>query len=111
MLTISKQQHPHHTVFYIDGRVDAEGAAQLHTMLTDIYEAGQYQLVLELSKTDYLNSAGLRTFADMLTKCRERGGDLTLVAPNAKIRRVLEIIGFTMFFKVFDDIAAALEES
>jgi anti-sigma B factor antagonist len=109
MLTISKKQQDHFMILNLDGRVDADGSLQLQTVLKGLFEANHYEIILDLSKTDYLNSAGLRAFADTLTKCRDHGGDLKLVAPNSKIMRLLEIIGFTMFFKIFNDLDTAFK--
>ena len=53
-------------------------------------------MVLDMAEVHYMNSAGLRTLADILTRNRANGGDLLLVAPNPKVERVFKIIGFVL---------------
>jgi anti-sigma B factor antagonist len=108
MLTILKNEQSGHVIYTIDGRVDTEGSRQMETTLRQALAAGYYMLVVDLSKTNYLNSAGLRILADVLTQCRENDGDCKLAAPNAKVMRVLEIIGFDKFFNVYPNLNDAL---
>jgi anti-anti-sigma factor len=97
------------SIIAVDGRVDSAGAVVLNDALHRVVDDNNFKIILEMSNIRYLNSAGLRTMADILTHSRENGGNLHLVAPNDKIRRVLAIIGFDNFFKIFDDIESALE--
>ncbi|MBI5931060.1 MAG: STAS domain-containing protein [Chloroflexi bacterium] len=108
MLNISQSQQGDKIVFQVDGRVDGDGATKMEDILRSVVNAGHHQLVLDLSQTNYLNSAGLRILADVLTQCRQSGGDVQLAAPNLKIMRVLEIIGFDKFFHVYPTLDAAI---
>jgi anti-sigma B factor antagonist len=108
MLTINRWDKDGKQVFVIDGRVDTDGAHQMEEQLTKSITDGNYHIVLDLSETNYLNSAGLRILADVLTQCRDKGGDVKLAAPNSKVMRVLEIIGFDKFFNVFLTVEDAL---
>lgn len=108
MLTIAKTEQGGKLVYSIDGRVDTEGAQEMEIELNKATTSGHYLLVLDLSKTNYLNSAGLRILADILTQCRDNDGDCKLASPNTKVMRVLEIIGFDKFFNVYDTIEAAI---
>lgn len=95
------------TVFALEGRVDSNGAGQMDDALQDTVADGQYRIVLDMSGVTYINSAGLRTLADILTKCQTNDGSLKLVALSPKVERVLKIIGFDKFFTIYDDVAAA----
>lgn len=98
------------TILIVDGRVDSDGAAQLEQILQKMIADARYKLILDLSSVRYINSAGLRILADVLTANREKGGDLRLVGLNNKIRRVFEIIGFHKFFREFDTVLAAMAD-
>jgi anti-anti-sigma factor len=67
-------------------------------------------MVLDMAGVSYISSAGLRTLADVLTRNREAGGDLKLVALNKKVLRVLRIIGFDRFFSLYDTVEAAISD-
>jgi anti-sigma B factor antagonist len=111
MLTISKNEQSGYLVYTIDGRVDTDGARQMESTFREALASGYYMFVLDLAKTNYLNSAGLRILADVLTQCRNNDGDCRLAAPNTKVTRVLEIIGFDKFFNVYASVDAALADN
>lgn len=95
------------SIFALEGRIDSEGAVDLDLALQTAIAEQKYKLVLDMEKVRYLNSAGLRTLADILTQCREHGGDLRLAALNPKVRRVFQIIGFDKFFQIDNDVQSA----
>jgi anti-sigma B factor antagonist len=98
------------TVFELDGRVDTEGAADMDAVLLAAVAGGKHKLVLDMGKVDYISSAGLRTLADVVTRNRQAGGDVKLVAVNRRVLRVLRIIGFDKFFTLHDTVDAAVAD-
>ena len=97
-------------VFVLEGRIDTQGAVDMDLALQAAVSDGQYKMVLEMANVRYIGSAGLRTLADVLTKNKEEGGDLKLVALNRKVMRVFRIIGFDKFFSIHDTLQTALAE-
>jgi anti-sigma B factor antagonist len=95
-------------VFVLVGRVDSTGAAELDQALQGAAAEGKHKMVLDMSGVSYINSAGLRTLADVLTQNRANNGDLRLVALNLKVERVFKIIGFDKFFQAYDTIEEAI---
>lgn len=89
------------SIFTLAGRVDTEGAVNLDIQLHAALDEGKHKIILNLADLRYINSAGLRTLADVVTQCKERGGDLKLVALNHKIQRIFEIVGFHNFFNIY----------
>jgi anti-anti-sigma factor len=98
------------TILVLDGRIDSEGAIQLDDALRAAIEAGEFRIVLDMSEVQYMNSAALRTLADIITKTREKSGDLKLAALQPKVRRVLQIVGFDRFSSIHDTLQAALAD-
>ena len=84
----------------LEGRVDSVGAGELESVLDEVLEQGKYRIVLDMSGVQYINSAGLRTLADAVTRARNHGGDLRLAALTPRVARVFKIIGFD---RVFDE--------
>jgi anti-sigma B factor antagonist len=97
-------------VFALEGRVDTEGAVDLDRTLQAAVSEGKHKMVLDMAEVRYMCSAGLRTLADVLTKNREAGGDLKLVALNQRVARVFHIIGFDRFFSIYDAVEAAVAD-
>ncbi|MDX2078821.1 MAG: STAS domain-containing protein [bacterium] len=98
------------SVITFKGRIDSQLALDLEALLQKIYALGKYRLVLNMAEVRYMSSAGLRTLADILTKNRENGGDLKLVALNPKVLRVFEVIGFNNFFAMYDTNELAIAD-
>ncbi len=98
------------TVFALEGRVDTQGAADMDTALEAAVSEGKNKMVLDMAEVNYISSAGLRTLADVVTRNREAGGDLKLVAVNRKVLRVLRIIGFDRFFTLYDTVEEAIAD-
>ncbi|NDJ77127.1 MAG: STAS domain-containing protein [Chloroflexi bacterium] len=107
-MRIDKQERDDVTVFVLEGRVDNDGAVDLDRALLAAVSAGNYRLVLEMAQVRYINSAGLRILADILTQTREHNGDLKLADPNPKVKRVFQIIGFDNFFITYDTLEEAV---
>lgn len=107
-MQITKHDHRSATVFVLEGRVDSEGAGVLDAALQEALAAGQYRIVLDMAGVSYINSAGLRTLADVLTRSRASSGDLRLVALSPRVQRIFAIIGFDRFFDSYDSVEAAL---
>lgn len=97
-------------VFAVEGRIDTQGALELNQALQSAVSEDKFKIVLDMTEVQYISSAGLRTLADVLTKNKEKGGDLKLVALNRKVMRVLRIIGFDRFFSTYDTVEAAIAD-
>lgn len=98
------------TIFSLEGRVDSEGAVQLDDVLQSSLDNNNFKLVLEMSQVQYINSAALRTLADVITRSQEHEGDLKLVALQPKVKRVLQIVGFDKFSSIYDTIESAIAD-
>jgi anti-sigma B factor antagonist len=109
-MKISQRSENGITVFVLEGRIDSEGAIQLDDALRGAYEAKDFKMVLDMANVQYMNSAALRTLADIISKNREKGGDLKLAALQPKVRRVLQIVGFDKFSSVHETLQAALAD-
>lgn len=97
-------------VVSIAGQVNSANAAGLETQLLELMEDDACQWVVDLSRLDYISSAGLRV-ALMLAKCiRERNGQLVLCGMRPHIYEVFDISGFLAILTVFDTREQALAQ-
>ena len=107
-MNITEREQNGVTVFTLEGRVDSEGAVDMDLALQAATSEGKYKIILDMSQVRYINSAGLRTLADILTQTKENQGDLKLVDLHPKVQRVLQIIGFDKFFSIYATVEDAL---
>ena len=98
------------SVYMLEGRIDTQGAVDLDLALQSAVSEGEHKMILDMADVRYINSSGLRTMADVLTKNKEAGGDLKLVAMNRKVVRVFRIIGFDKFFSIYDKLETAVAD-
>ena len=82
-----------------EGRLDAFSAPKFRAKVQCLIEQGAKHLVLDLSQTPFLDSAGMAALVSALKQCRERGGDVRMVWPQAE--PVKRILALTKFDRVF----------
>ncbi len=98
------------TVIQPDGRIDTQAAEQLDQVLQSAVAGGNDRIVVDMAKVEYISSAGLRSLAAVLVKCRDQGGDMKLAALNERVTRVFKIIGFDLLMSVTDSPEAAIAD-
>lgn len=96
------------SVIQPDGRIDTQAAERLDQVLQAAVAEGHSRLVVDMSKVEYISSAGLRSLAAVLVRCRDEGGDMKLAALNERVTRVFKIIGFDLLMSVTDTPEAAI---
>ena len=92
-----------------DGRIDTSAAEQLDQALQTVMDGGTCKIVVDMAAVEYISSAGLRSLAAVLVKCRDEGGDMKLAALNERVTRVFKIIGFDLLMSVTDTPEAAID--
>jgi anti-sigma B factor antagonist len=87
----------------LDGKTAPEAREQLQGLL-----AANSKLILDLSKVDYLSSAGLRLLLVLYRELAARKGKLVLLGVSEDIRTVMSHTGFLSFFTVVASAAEAV---
>ena len=98
------------TVFVPDGRIDTLAADEMDQALQAAVAGGSHKIVVDMSKVEYISSAGLRSLAAMLVRCRDEGGDMKLAALNERVTRVFNIVGFDLLMSLHDTPEAAIAD-
>jgi anti-anti-sigma factor len=80
------------SVALVSGEIDLSNADATFSILKRAADNAHGGLVLDLSKLEYLDSAGVRLLFTLARFVRRNGGNLRAVVPRgARIRRVLEL--------------------
>jgi anti-sigma B factor antagonist len=90
-----------HVVLEVDGEVDGATAAELQSKLAEAIAVSP-QLVLDLSKTTFMDSAGLTTLVQARRACVDSGGSVTIRSPQQNVRRVLQITQLDSIISIED---------
>lgn len=107
-MKITEREESGITVYALDGRIDSEGAIYLDDTLQAGVQQGKHKMVLDMTLVQYINSAALRTLADVITKNQAQAGDLKLAALAPKVQRVLQLVGFDKFANIYSQLDEAL---
>ena len=98
-------------VVAVKGRIDYMNAEDFKSALQPHLAncaAGGDQVVLDLSRLEYVSSAGLRVLMIAAKDARVRKGTLVAVSLQPVVREIFEISRFTLVFDVFDTVQDAL---
>lgn len=96
------------TIVSVAGSLDALTADALTAALQEQVQSGNTRLVAALAGLEYTSSAGLRVLLATLKDVRQRGGDLRLAEVQDRVRRVLDLSGFTSILKCYPDVPSAV---
>ncbi|MHB9133147.1 MAG: STAS domain-containing protein [Armatimonadota bacterium] len=99
----------HTAIVEIQGEMDVYTTPQAKEAMLDLLEKGYYHLVVDLQHANYLDSTALGMLVGTLKRVREQGGDLRLVSPPPRIRRLLEITRLVNVFPIDASEAEATE--
>ena len=107
-MNITADQRGQVTIVAIEGSVDALTAGEVTNFLSAQIHTGAHRLVADLSRLEYISSAGLRAFLAALKEARQAGGDLRLAAAQDNVQRLLNMAGFTSITKFYADVDMAV---
>jgi anti-sigma B factor antagonist len=95
-------------VLALEGRLDALTALELKEEIRRLVEAGQAQLIVDLSGVPFIDSSGLAALVSGLKATRQAGGALKLAGLNEQARTVLRLTRLDRVFALYVDRAAAV---
>jgi anti-sigma B factor antagonist len=91
-LTISSTQRGAVTVVALGGYLDGHTTSELDRALKGHLQAGHRRLVLDLSRLDYIASAGVGMFISTHHQLRGNGS-FQLAGPTANVSEIFTILG------------------
>ena len=110
-VTIRRSEQPPWTVLSVGGDLDVVGAPDMRQAVVAAVAEGSRLLALDLSELDFVDSFGLGAVVGALKRVRQRGGELALVCPSSRIRRVFEICDLDRILALHDSIDTLSELS
>ena len=82
------------------GNLDTNTAPGAETEINKWLEEGELKMIINLEKTNYVSSAGLRIFLATAKKITASGGALKLCGANDVVQEILDISGFSTILDV-----------
>ncbi|NHN32400.1 STAS domain-containing protein [Paenibacillus agricola] len=94
-------------VVAIEGRLDANTSTVLEAKFLQMVDQGSLKFIFDLSKLDYVSSAGLRILLVAAKKMKALKGKLALIQLTDNVREVFDMSGFSAIFSIYENEADA----
>lgn len=104
--TITKQGDV--SIVEVDGQLIVGNRQELKQKMLDALEHGARKLLVDFTKTGYIDSSGLGVLVSLSKKIREQGGELRLAALNEDLRTLFELTKLDTLFQIADSREQAL---
>jgi anti-sigma B factor antagonist len=96
------------TVVEVSGEIDVYTAPRLRETLVSLVEAGNYRLIVDMERVEFLDSTGLGVLVGGLKRVRAHDGGIDLVCTQGRILRIFRITGLSRVFSIFGSVDEAL---
>ncbi len=94
----------------LKGFLDTTTSGEVATRLRNLMNDGVYHLVIDMSRVNYVSSAGWGVFVGEIRTIRENGGDLKIVQMTPDVYDVFEMLEFNRILDYYDTIEESLND-
>lgn len=82
------------------GRIDTTTSGTVEDAIRQLVDGGARNVLVDLSRVDYISSAGLRVFLVLAKRMKDLRGTLVLSGMTEPVRQVFQLAGFMPLFRV-----------
>lgn len=83
---------------------------ELMDLVNDKINESIIHSAIDLSKVRYMNSSGIGVLITLLTKFRNKGGEVVLINPSDQIKKLLIITKLNAIFNIVNDTDEAVSK-
>jgi len=106
----TRQIEPDITVMDFSGRLTlGNQLIDIEHAITDHIRQGGRQVVLELSKLDFMDSGGVGALVICSSTMKISGGKMVLAGAAGKVKQVLELTSLDRIIEMYSDVSSACE--
>lgn len=95
-------------ILYLNGYIDTYNSAFFQKRIATVVEAGFINLIFNCAALNYVSSTGIGSFTAFLKMVKPKGGDIVLLDIQPKVYEVFQLLGFSQFFNIKDNITDAV---
>ena len=100
-MNIHTEELDHAIVVSLEGRLNADSAVQLEEQIFPL-PMDHKHLLLDMSRVNYLSSAGLRVLLLLYRRVLEHNSRIALIGLSEEVRDIMAMTGFLDLFTIFD---------
>ncbi len=101
-MEVSLSTHGNLCLFKLEGRFFTESDRELAIEKLD--EINNWNLVIDLSNLEYINSTGIAFLVKTLTRSRLNLGETVLYRPNEQLNKIFELTRMQHIFGIYQDL-------
>ncbi|MEO9967280.1 MAG: STAS domain-containing protein [Reichenbachiella sp.] len=90
--------------------IGEENGPEIIESVNDTLSNNIVKCAVDISDVRYINSSGIGVLITILTKFRNKGGEVIIVNPSEHVKKLLVITKLNVIFSIVDTIAEAKEE-
>ena len=91
-------------VLNLTGYIDTYNSNYFQKRVARAIEAGFIKLIFQCGGLNYVSSTGIGSFTAFLKSVKPKGGDLVLLEIQPKVYEVFQLLGFSQFFTIKDNL-------
>lgn len=95
-------------VLYLTGYIDTYNSNYFQKRVSKAIEAGFIRIIFNCQQLNYVSSTGIGSFTAFLKAVKPRGGDLVLLEIQPKVYEVFQLLGFSQFFNIKENLDEAV---
>jgi len=96
------------TVVQVDGQLIVGNRHELKDLIQAALDSGERKLLVDFSRTGYIDSSGLGALVSVSKRTREAGGELRLAGLNDDLRSLFELTKLDTLFTISETPEQAL---
>lgn len=108
MVKITTQSEGSVVVINVAGRVDGLSAPELDDVLQKEIKDKSHKLVVDMTGTEFMSSAGMRALLKARLAVQDKHGDLRLAGLTDYILDSLKLVGLDKLFKIYKSAPEAV---
>lgn len=97
-------------IYKLRGSLDLATAPSVRAALVEAAGAGKHDIIVDLTKLEFLDSTGLGALIGAHRRAIENGGSVRLAVGEGAIARLLNITGLMRVFSVYATLEDALAD-
>lgn len=93
---------------YLTGYIDTYNSNSFQKRVSKAVDSGFIKLIFHCGGLNYVSSTGIGSFTAFLKSVKPRGGDIVLLEIQPKVYEVFQLLGFSQFFNIKDNLEEAV---
>jgi len=106
-MNISINEENEISIVDLNGNLDTNTSPEVEKSVNALIAADKAKIIIDLSNTGFVSSAGLRIFLSTAKQLTAKGGVFKICSPNDVVKEILDMSGFSTIL----DVRSNLEEA